>query len=192
MTTPTTPETARHQAGLLDASMLWGKSRGAEMLRDLADQVEALTSELAKSQPVEPVACENIAQCKRKGGFWKPPCKDCPAMQPVEQGEPVARVTGYHSGRCVIEPLDRTSVFPVGMAVYAQPVRPMSDDLAALVSRLARALGKANPSHDLPVKAMRYLADNDLLNGPWLRSKEYGATDEDIATLVAHIKGATE
>lgn len=74
----------------------------------------------------------------------------------------------------------------------SQPVRPMSDDLAALVSRLARALGKANPSHDLPVKAMRYLADNDLLNGPWLRSKEYGATDEDIATFVAHIKGATE
>lgn len=73
-----------------------------------------------------------------------------------------------------------------------KPVRPMSDDLAALVSRLARALGKANPSHDLPVKAMRYLADNDLLNGPWLRSKEYGATDEDIATFVAHIKGATE
>ena len=73
-----------------------------------------------------------------------------------------------------------------------EPVRPMSDDLAALVSRLARALGKANPSHDLPVKAMRYWADNDLLTGPWLRSKEYGATDEDIATFVAHIKGATE
>ena len=35
--------------------------------------------------------------------------------------EPVARVTGYHAGRCIIEPLDRVSVFPVGMAVYAHP-----------------------------------------------------------------------
>ena len=48
--------------------------------------------------------------------------------QPVEQGEPVARVTGYHAGRCVIEPLDRATVFPAGMAVYTRPVRPMSDE----------------------------------------------------------------
>ena len=87
---------------------------------------------------------------------------------------------------------DQVEALTAELSKQEKPVRPMSDDLAALVSRLARALGKANPSHDLPVKAMRYLADNDLLNGPWLRSKEYGATDEDIATFVAHIKGATE
>lgn len=33
---------------------------------------------------------------------------------------PVARVTGYYGGRCVIEPLDGKSVFPVGMAVYTR------------------------------------------------------------------------
>ena len=39
----------------------------------------------------------------------------------LAHGEPVARVTGYHAGRCVIEPLDHVSVFPTGMAVYTHP-----------------------------------------------------------------------
>ena len=49
-------------------------------------------------------------------------------LESVEQGKPVARVTGYQGGRCVIEPLDRVTVFPVGMAVYTQPVRQMTPE----------------------------------------------------------------
>ena len=62
------------------------------------------------------------------------------ALAKVEQGEPVARVTGYHAGRCVIEPLDRATVFPAGMAVYTHPVRPMSDEqIEDAFSRLPNA-----------------------------------------------------
>jgi len=44
--------------------------------------------------------------------------------------DPVARVTGYHAGRCVVEPIDRTAVLPTGMALYAQPVDsdPVKDE----------------------------------------------------------------
>ncbi len=42
--------------------------------------------------------------------------------------EPVARVMGYHGGRCVIEPLRPSVVLPVGIALYTHPV----DDTALL------------------------------------------------------------
>jgi len=35
--------------------------------------------------------------------------------------EPVAYVTGFHGGHCVIEPIDRANVLPVGMALYRAP-----------------------------------------------------------------------
>jgi len=37
--------------------------------------------------------------------------------------EPIARVTGYHAGRCTVEPTDRAAVLPAGMALYAAPVK---------------------------------------------------------------------
>jgi len=40
-----------------------------------------------------------------------------------KDAKPIARVTGYHAGRCVVEPLDRAAVLPAGMALYAQPVK---------------------------------------------------------------------
>lgn len=64
----------------------------------------------------------------------------------------------------------------------------MTDDLAALVARLAHALGKADPKHPLPMKAMRYLVDNDLLTGPWVRSAQFGATQQELAKFVAKVK----
>ncbi len=42
----------------------------------------------------------------------------------------------------------------------------MTDDLAALVRRLARSLRKAAPDHDLPSKALDYLARNGLQGSP--------------------------
>ena len=35
--------------------------------------------------------------------------------------EPVAYITGFHSGHCVIHPTDPAVVLPVGMALYRAP-----------------------------------------------------------------------
>ena len=35
--------------------------------------------------------------------------------------EPVAYVTGFHNGHCVIQPTDPAVVLPVGMALYRAP-----------------------------------------------------------------------
>jgi len=37
----------------------------------------------------------------------------------ASRDEPVAAVTGYHSGHCVVEPIDRAMLLPVGMALYS-------------------------------------------------------------------------
>ena len=39
----------------------------------------------------------------------------------MSKQEPVAYVTGFYKGHCVIEPLDRATVLPVGMALYRAP-----------------------------------------------------------------------
>ena len=36
-----------------------------------------------------------------------------------EAARPIASITGYHSGHCVIEPIDRAVLLPVGMALYS-------------------------------------------------------------------------
>jgi hypothetical protein len=36
-----------------------------------------------------------------------------------EAGRPIASVTGYHGGHCVVEPTDRAQLLPVGMALYS-------------------------------------------------------------------------
>jgi hypothetical protein len=40
--------------------------------------------------------------------------------KPLEQ-KPVAYVTGFHNGHCVIQPTDPAVVLPVGMALYRAP-----------------------------------------------------------------------
>jgi hypothetical protein len=61
-------------------------------------------------------------------------------------------------------------------AAAPQPPAPASDarldDLSALVSRLAQALSKAAPTHDLPAKAMDYLRRKDLLGSPLRTASE--------------------
>ena len=44
----------------------------------------------------------------------------------LAEQEPVARVTGYHGGRCVVEPLNRALVLPTDMALYAEPVQQVT------------------------------------------------------------------
>jgi hypothetical protein len=39
-----------------------------------------------------------------------------------DKQEPVAYVTGFHSGHCVIKPIDPALVLPVGIALYTAPV----------------------------------------------------------------------
>lgn len=39
----------------------------------------------------------------------------------MSKQEPVAYVTGFYKGHCVIEPIDRATVLPVGMALYRAP-----------------------------------------------------------------------
>ena len=65
------------------------------------------------------------------------------------------------------------------IAQPAPPANALVDDLTALVSRLARALNKAAPSNDLPMKAMDYLARKDLIGSP-LRSAEFGPTGKEM------------
>lgn len=39
----------------------------------------------------------------------------------MSKQEPVAHITGFFKGHCVIEPIDRATVLPVGMALYRAP-----------------------------------------------------------------------
>ena len=39
----------------------------------------------------------------------------------IEHQDPVAYVTGFHNGHCVIQPTDPALVLPVGMALYRVP-----------------------------------------------------------------------
>ena len=49
-----------------------------------------------------------VCECE----FWEPP---------KEEQKPVAYITGFFKGHCVIEPTDRATVLPVGMALYRAP-----------------------------------------------------------------------
>jgi hypothetical protein len=59
--------------------------------------------------------------------------KDDPRFTPLGQllplypapGAPVAYISGYHKGRCIIEAVDSSVLLPVGMALYRSP--PLAD-----------------------------------------------------------------
>lgn len=58
----------------------------------------------------------------------------------AQASKPIAVVTGWYDGRCVIEPLDRALAIPVGMALYSQP------QAQAVNQQLLEALKKAERS----------------------------------------------
>ena len=58
----------------------------------------------------------------------------------AQASKPIAAVTGWYDGRCVIEPLDRALAIPVGMALYSQP------QAQAVNQQLLEALKKAERS----------------------------------------------
>jgi hypothetical protein len=43
------------------------------------------------------------------------------ARASIPEQKPVAYVTGFHNGHCVIQPTDPAVVLPVGMALYREP-----------------------------------------------------------------------
>ncbi len=65
--------------------------------------------------------------------------------------EPVARVMGYHGGRCVIEPLNPAVVLPVGIALYTHPV----DDTALLRQALEALEYEAHRGNDDAYRSLR-------------------------------------
>ena len=47
---------------------------------------------------------------------------ECESWEPPkEKQKPVAYITGFHNGHCVIQPTDPAVVLPVGMALYRAP-----------------------------------------------------------------------
>ena len=45
----------------------------------------------------------------------------CPHVQPAQQQEPVAVVSGYYGGQCVILPIDPARIFNSGTVLYTSP-----------------------------------------------------------------------
>jgi len=69
-------------------------------------------------------------------------CTTCSAMLAAEQPpvqEPVAYVTGYYAGTCVVAPVNNAAVLPTHMALYAAP-QPSYDVAKALGDLLALML----------------------------------------------------
>lgn len=75
-----------------------------------------------------------VCECE----FWEPPKNkpmtrdewtawleeswaEAQARASTPEQKPVAYVTGFHNGHCVIEPTDRATVLPVGTALYRAP-----------------------------------------------------------------------
>ena len=48
-------------------------------------------------------------------------CKNCGREQPAQQQEPVAVVSGYYGGQCVILPTNPARLFNSGTALYTSP-----------------------------------------------------------------------
>lgn len=99
---------------------------------------------------------EPVTDChKKEGGKLTPPLP-----------QPVAYISDYHKGRCIIEPVDRNVLLPVGMALYRSPP-------------------KREPLHDMKVFD---LADGHLYDG----GKNYGVLAFARAIERAHGIGGEE
>ena len=67
-----------------------------------------------------------VCECE----FWEPP---------EEKQKPVAYVTGFYDGHCVIQPTDPATVLPAGMALYRAPtecMRMTDEEMDEVVNRL--------------------------------------------------------
>lgn len=111
---------------------------------------------------------------------YEPQEGDTPLYRhPSPQSQPVARVTGYYGGRCVIEPLDGKSVFPAGMAVYSAPVAAQAAQPTDC-TRIMREQGKPYP-RTCPRCKLGPCAYSPAVEVTAPPSREWqGLTDDDI------------
>lgn len=100
------------------SSQAFSPSMTRDIAKGLADLDQAL------EQPQDEFQHGTCAECgvtSTDNSMHALYCVDCISKMEQPQPEPVARVTGYYAGRCVIEPLNRALVMPDGMALYTHP-----------------------------------------------------------------------
>ena len=74
--------------------------------------------------------------------------------------KPVAYVTGYYQGHCVIEPIDPAVVLPVRMALYRAPEQER-EKVAQWMMEKGYATGHGDTIEDL-LKELEWQIDEDL------------------------------
>jgi hypothetical protein len=96
-----------------------------------AEEAFAAASEGMKGEQAEKQE-HHAAGC----ALLKIPSRDCDCQ---EMREPVAYVSGYYAGYCVIEPLNRAMVMPNGMALYTAPPQrqPLTEEEIEAVWKVA-------------------------------------------------------
>lgn len=80
-----------------------------------------------------------------------------------DKQEPVAYVTGFHSGHCVIKPIDPALVLPVGIALYTAPVTQEPVECMCGICKLGKREWVSLTDHEV-WEAIDYV----LEGGGWL------------------------
>jgi len=105
-----------------------------DMMKPFHDRIAELEQQLAKPEqaPVAWIGDANYVEGQFVEGRVRRVWWECntgvgqplyTAPPQTEKQEPVAYVTGYHNGRCVITPLNPALLMPSGMALYIAPPR---------------------------------------------------------------------
>jgi hypothetical protein len=98
----------------------------------------------------------------------------------MAEQEPVAAVTGYFGGHCVIAPMNPAAVFPANMALYAAPPAPQTDDTA--LSRYRANTDGCEP--DTPKERLRAFCSVAMAGQDWLDAESFfDALPDDTALL---------
>ena len=109
-----------------------------------------------------------VCECE----FWEPP---------KEEQKPVAYITGFHNGHCVIEPFDRATVLPVGMALYRRPLVEAEDreKVAQWMMKEGYATGHGDTVEEL-LKELEWQISEKLTSNhtaPFVTDKRSDKTD---------------
>jgi len=107
------------------------------------------------------------------------------AIEAAEQPEPVARVTGYFNGQCVIEPLDPALVLTTGLALYGHAPAPQPPATIPDNSQEWSKLDGAQAWHLIERHADSW-ADVGKMMGEWLaahQQRQQPLTDEWIKSM---------
>ena len=101
-------------------------------------------------------ALEKMAENARELGLDYDVKSDHRLMDMPAQQEPVAVVSGYYGGQCVILPIDPARIFNSNTALYTSPPaqrKPLTDEqFKAICNRLSRQGGWDGDGWDLALK----------------------------------------